>query len=869
MDQTPLNPKRSIIGRFKDWLKSNRAASQKRRSEYLYLSGDKRWQRLKINLHPESLFSFFTSRDGVWFVFKICVTLCLCLLLVITLAYFYYRREVPATIAELQSCVEGQTIEFYDRSERTLIYTLQEGAECERVQLDDISPHLIEALITIEDKDFFEHSGFKITSIARSFLNNLTGQPLQGGSTITQQYIKNAVLKDSDRSYERKIKEIILLPEIEGVYSKEDILTAYLNTIHFGGSYNGVEAASLGYFNKSASKLTLDEAALFVASIQAPNYIWNNPETHLARRNIVLNEMLKDEKITQAQYEKALKIDTLAKIIPQEDKKLKDLKTVIAPYFITEARKQLANLLCEDIDNCAELQAGGFKVITTINLKTQLQIEEIISQNIDQIEVANYNNAALIALDNKSKEVLGMVGGRDFNYPDFGQFNYISSPHTPGSLWHPLIYATLLENNSSWGAGRTFYDYSTFDFKQSDPFLGPVSFRKSLADSIPTPTVKAAYLAKPERINKVSTELNLGDQDCQKNCAIYQAQALDFEIKLDDLANAYSAFASGGQYQDISYIQKISSGYGKTIYEREVDTYEVFDPQNAYIINHILSKDAPKVDNLKNYSDLAVKTNFSNNFKNNTFIAYTPEITLGGYIGNPGLDNDDHVRDPQIIRSLQATLIEAFLEDSKDSNSSWTKPVELQSLQTDLRTGKIGGNGRADYYLDEFKFNSIPPQTPYQIDSITNKLATSCTPSLALKTLKTNALVAELPSDDPAYQSWMQPIWQNLGFILDNSIPSQEDDLHQCNDDLAKIDVEKNGDCQKTCRLTIKVRAGTHDLKSINISANTDEVAPFTKALTGRLDETIYEYVYNPDVGDLEIEVIDQALYSEKIVFEL
>ena len=870
MQQKPPS-KPPIFRKLRAWSRRQKVASQKRRAEYLHLSGDNRCRRLVINLHPESLFSFFTSRTGLWLVFKLFMTVFLLSLLAVTFAYFYYRREVPATVLELQSCVEGQVTKFYDRTGQELLWTVREGSECERIELADVSPYFIDALISIEDKDFFEHPGYKLTSIARSFINNISGGPTQGGSTITQQYIKNSILQDSDRSYERKIKEIVLVPEIESIYSKEEILTAYLNTISFGSFYSGIEAASKGYFDKPASELTLDESALLVASIGAPNFIWQNPERHQKRYEIVLNEMFKDGKISQKELDKALKIDALAKVQPAETINLQD--DAVAPYFVARARQQLSELLCQDEDECANLQRGGYEIITTLDLKTQQTVEKTIAETIERLETDGYDNAGLMVLDNLAKEVLALNGGRDFYHPEFGQKNHLTQERYPEEIWQPLIYASILENNPYWGAGRTFYDYKTFNLKQNPDFLGPVSLRRALGESILTPTIKAAYLADTTEIDQLASELRLADlSDCGDNCAVYQALGDSFTTQLDSLTNLYATFANEGRYQDLAYVKKVSNSYGHTIYERKTNSYEVFDSQTAFMINHILSDNDFKPAKLRNHPGLAFKTNLSEDFRDNPFIAYTPQITLGGWIGKELLKTDQSAKNDDLTTSAQSDLINNFLKNhGVNSRASWNKPKELQLIRTNLTSGKIVlSGGSLDYYPEKFRPAIIPATTTFQTDIVTGKLATECTPPLALKTITTSAIWPELPDDDPAYQSWMYPVWENLAPRLDSSIPSEIDDLHKCNDSPPKIDVEVSGDCQKTCRLTVKATAGTHDLKMINVKTGDNKARDVSNPVTGRSTEMTYNYEHKQtNLRILRLEIVDQALYTDLSVINL
>ena len=863
MEQPP-NKQRRFFRRLRAWSRRQKANSEKRRSEYLYLSGAKRWRRWLINLHPESLFSFFTSREGVWLVFKIAFGgLCL-LTLLITFAYFHYRSEVPATVLELQSCLEARVIEFYDRQDQTLLWSLQEGDECRAVELDEISPHLVDALISIEDKDFFSHPGYKATSIARSAINNLLGRPLQGGSTITQQYIKNAILRDSGRSWERKIKEMVLVPEIESRYSKEDILIAYLNTIYLGSNYSGIEAASRGYFGKPAAELTLDESAYLVASINAPSAIWENPERHRQRRDLVLSEMLRDGKIKQTDYQQALKIETAAKLLPQDDLASKsDIEH--AAYFVTEARRQLEQALCPSPDDCDSLQAANYRVVTSLNLAAQTVVERSLEETLDET-ADGFDNAALIVINNRTKEVLALAGGRDFQQPDFGQINNAVKPLAPGALWQPFIYASLMEDSSQWGPGRVLYDYPTFGLEGETEGAGPLSMRQALAESRLTPAAKAAYLSGYDRIGHLAESLGLtADSGCRKDCHLQQAQATGFKVRFDDLVNAYAALGSNGRYQQLGYIRKISDDQGRTIYQRPMASSQILSADTAFMINDILSDDKRRSKSLAGLEGLAFKAAIGSKRQSNPFVAYLPRLTLGGWIGQQ--IHDREAPPAEEVVAGQSLLVRKFFQNwSNDSllDDRWSPPADLRRLQTNPRSGLIG-SGSSDYYPAGFKSEHLPLPAIVAIDKASNSLATNCTPPTALKELMTSALVPELDADRTAYRRWMLPVWQNLGWRLDGRIPSEADTLHACGDKPPQISLQSQGNCRQQCRLTIKLLAGSHELWRVIVNDG-DEALSYD--ISGRSAEIVHLQQGRPAAGRLTIEVWDQALYRRIHFFD-
>ena len=863
MEEPPVKQRR-FLRRLREWSRRQKESSQKRRSEYLYLSGDNRWRRLLINLHPESLFSFFSSREGGWLVFKVAFGGGCLLVLLVTFAYFHYRSEVPATVLELQSCLEARVIEFYDRDDRTLLWSLKEGSECRAVELDDISPHLVDALISTEDKDFFDHPGYKVTSIARSAINNLLGRPLQGGSTITQQYIKNAILRDSGRNWERKVKEMILVPEIESRYSKQAILTAYLNTIYLGSNYSGIEAASQGYFGKPAAELNLDESAFLVASINAPGAIWQDPERHRARRNLVLSEMLEDGKIKKSDHQRALEVDTAAKLLPQDDLAVRsDIKH--AAYFATEARRQLENVLCPSPDNCQGLQAANYRVVTSLNLAAQKVAERSLTEALAETS-DGFDNAALIVINNRTKEVLAAVGGRDFQQPEFGQINNATKLLEPGALWQPLIYASLMEDSSQWGPGRILYDYPTFGLKAEGEGGGPLSLRRALAESRLTPAAKAAYLGGHERINRLAESLGLeADGACQQDCHLYQAQATGFKVRFDELVNAYATLASNGRHQRLSYIRKVSDSQNRTAYQRQMATSQILDPATAFMINDILSDRQLRPAGLAKFDNLAFKAASDDKGWSNPFVAYLPRLTVGGWLGQQ--IHDREAPSAEEIAADQSLLARKFFQNWNNASlfdDRWSPPDGLRRLRTDSRSGRLG-SGRSDYYLASFKSEQLPLPTPVAIDKVSGKLATGCTPPTALNELSVSALVPELESGDSAYRHWMLPIWQNLGWRLDSRIPREVDTLHACDDQPPQISFSSQGDCRQQCRLTIKLTAGSHELRRVAVKDG-DKTASYD--ISGSSAEIIH-LQQGPSVdGRLTVEVWDQALYRRIQFFD-
>lgn len=275
-----------------DRIKAHKDDRARKRAEYLSTLPKNPVKRFFYRLHPKRLYKYWFSREGGIMALKI-LGIGFAVIMVFTLAIFaYFRKDLPKNITDLKTCSQGASTTYYDRTGQTLLWASSGDVECYPVKLDQISPYLQNAVVASEDKDFYKHGGFSAQGLVRATFNNIKGGSTQGGSTITQQFVKNSLLSQ-EQKISRKIKELILSIELERSYSKDEILNAYLNEISFGSTYNGAEAAARGYFNKSSKDLTLDEAALLTAIIPAPTYYspyGRNTEELVARQHYKLDQ---------------------------------------------------------------------------------------------------------------------------------------------------------------------------------------------------------------------------------------------------------------------------------------------------------------------------------------------------------------------------------------------------------------------------------------------------------------------------------------------------------------------------------------------------------------------------------------------------
>lgn len=584
-------------------------------------------------------------------------------------ATLYYRviKDLPHP-TQLQHLNSPQTSEIYDRN-GILLYQIYQNQNREQINLSDLPDFVINAHLSIEDKNFFQHQGISVPDIGRAALNyvqyvycryqQLTCNPtLQGGSTITQQLLKNTLLTPQ-RNWERKLREAILAIWTERYFNKQQILEMYLNQISYGGTAYGIEAASKQYFNKPARDLNIAEAALLAGLPAAPSAyspFGAHPERGQARQHQVLNRMLTDGHITQEQYQTA--IDT-----PLTYRQ--PVTNIKAPHFVMYVKDQLEQQLGSET-----LSQGGVHIFTTIDLNLQTQIETILNEEVTQLQKLGVTNGAALVTRPSTGEILAMVGSVNyFDTQKQGNFNATTALRQPGSAIKPLMYATALSqhlptayessNRNRRGAkfitaaslindapitykipGAKDYTPKNYDGK----YHGRVSLRTALASSYNIPAVKT--LDNIGLTNFISTAQDLGittwNEPERYGLSITLGGA---EVKMTDLAVAYGTLANLGIRQPLQPIFKMSSS-DKSLQSVLPSPFsqfqnQILDPRVAYIINHILSDNEARSPAFGLHSKLtipnhqvAVKTGTTNLLRDNWTIGYTPEYLVIVWVGN-------------------------------------------------------------------------------------------------------------------------------------------------------------------------------------------------------------------------------------------
>ena len=542
----------------------------------------------------------------------------------------------------------AESTKIYDRTGNIVLYDVHGAMRRTAVPLDEISPYLRNATIAIEDATFYQHKGFRPLSFLRAVMVNIsTGRFSQGGSTITQQVVKNALLTQK-KTVMRKLEEIILALRLEQVYTKDQILNTYLNETSYGGTIYGVQEASQYFFGVDAKDIDLAQAAYLAALPQAPTRYsphGNHRDELDARKNLVLRQMLENTFITGEEYESAR----------NEEVRFRDTAEagIKAPHFVFFVREHL-----EEKYGADAVAQGGLHVITTLDYDLQKKAEEVISKGA-LVNEKNFNasNAGLVAIDPKSGQILAMVGSRGyFDEGIEGKVNITLAHRQPGSSFKPFVYATALEEGytpetvvfdlqtqfSSRCAPNDFSDtppcYSpgNFDLK----FKGPLTFREALAQSINVAAVKVLYLAGIKNSIELARDMGITTLEDSDRYGLTLVLG-GGEVTLLEMTGAYGVFANDGVKNPPMGVLEVKDRSGEVLEAFEEQSTRVMDPQIARQISDILSDNIARTpefgaDSPLNFSeaDVADKTGTTNDYRDAWIIGYTPSVAVGAWAGN-------------------------------------------------------------------------------------------------------------------------------------------------------------------------------------------------------------------------------------------
>jgi len=556
------------------------------------------------------------------------------------LVYFYsIIKELPP-LNEILTIHPKQSTKIYDRTGKILLYEINKGEKRTIAHSEEIPDYLKKATVAIEDEKFYFHKGIDYRAIIRALYKNIIyGDIVQGGSTITQQLVKNTFV-GSKKNIRRKIKEIILSIELEKHYSKDEILTAYLNQVCYGTNIYGVKKASQVYFNKPVSHLTLQESALLAAIPKAPTYYspWGEHLDELIiRKNFILKKMYKCKFIDEEELQRAL--SAKIEIEPQQE-------TIKAPHFVMEVKNYLQKKYGKQL-----IEIGGLTVVTTLDFSLQEIAQEAVKEGALRNEkLYQGKNAALIVENPNDGQILTMVGSRDYFDKNIeGKFNVVTQGlRQPGSTIKPFVYLSAFKKGycpesivfdveTDFETPQGIYRPENFDHI----FRGPVSLKQALACSINIPSVKIGYLVGLKTI--LQTLKKFGFTTIKDASNYGPSLALgSCEVKLIDLVKAYSVLATDGVKRKQHLILEVKDSQGK-ILEKYQDKKEIVeDKQYIRLINNILSDHNLRRPlfgrslGLTIFKDvqLGLKTGTSNDYRDAWAIGYTPNLVVGVWAGN-------------------------------------------------------------------------------------------------------------------------------------------------------------------------------------------------------------------------------------------
>jgi len=653
-------------------------------------------------------------------------------------------------LANFEERKVSQSTKIFDRTGEILLYDVHGDIKRSVVPLDDISILARQATIAVEDKNFYSHNGIQPLAIVRAVLKNiLSGNLLdgQGGSTITQQVIKNALLT-SDKKVSRKLKEWVLAPRLENILTKDEILQIYLNEVPYGGNVYGIQEASLRFFGKEAKDVNLAESAYLAALPQAPSFYspyGNNTDRLEYRKNFVLDQMVIAGFITQNEADEAKNEEVSFQ--KQEEFGIK------APHFVMYVREIIEKEYGRDI-----IEEGGLKVTTSLDWELQEKAEEIaLKYALENAEKFDAENTAILSMDPRNGEILVMVGSRNYFDKEIdGNFNITTSERQPGSVFKPIVYANAfskgyrpdtvvfdLETEFSTSCGYnsgSCYKPGNYD----NIFRGPISLRDALAQSVNIPAVKTLYLAGIRDSLELAKKMGL---ETLTNIDQYGLTLVlgGGEVRPIDIATAYSVFANEGIKSQKTPILKIEDSKGNILFDIEEEIFRserVLDVNVSRDINDVLTDNQARTPAFGPDSylyfpdqDVAAKTGTTNDYKDAWITGYTPNLTTVAWAGN----NDNRSMDKKVAGFIVAPMWNEFLQfalskrdkeffndpEEKDLNvkpiiAGYWKGERTEVVENNNGDKRVVVTGRTDgihsilHYVDRSNPLGEPLSNPYQ-----------------------------------------------------------------------------------------------------------------------------------------------------------
>lgn len=715
--------------------------------------------------------------------------------LIIAGVFLYFLKDLPNP-DKLNTRLIAESTKIYDRSGTYLLYEVHGEEKRTQIPFSEMPETVRAATIALEDQEFYTHHGIKLSSIMRAvFKDVIKGGKAQGGSTITQQLIKHSMLT-SEKTFTRKIKEVILAIELEQKFEKDEILAMYLNEIPYGSNAYGIEAAAQTFFGKHAKELDLSEAALLASLPQAPSRYspyGSYPEALKTRQEYALKQMKNLSYITEEQMNEAINTDILSRIQPHRE-------NISAPHFVMYIKEYLEKKYGDEA-----VEQGGLQVITTLDWNKQQVAETAVREGAEKNKKYKAENAALVAMDPKTGQILAMVGSKNYFDTNIdGQVNVAIRDRQPGSSFKPYVYLTAFTKGYTpdtmlWDAD---IDFSTDSGKTYNPKnydgknRGPILMKEALAMSLNVPAVETLYLAGIN--NSVETAKKLGITTLNNPERLGLSLVLGGgEVKLLDHVNAFSTLANRGVRQDKTAILKITDSKGNILEEyKQKEGEKVIEEKYIAMLDHVMSTNDYRAPVFGSNSPLkfdsrpvAAKTGTTNEWRDGWTMGYTPNLAAGVWAGNN--DNSPMAQNADGVY-VAAPIWRAFMDQALKNYSVEDFPkYEKEETGIDILDGRL---------QEKIKVCELPG------DDDEYCLATSVCPEKRIKEKKFTFAHSILyyvdredprsgkPSDpekDPQFKNWEKAIEKWLKDNKDYS--DDEPPTKECKSDYFNEDEESVG----------------------------------------------------------------------------
>lgn len=851
--------------------KTKKDAEVRRKAEYLASLPKNPFLRFLYRLHPKRFFGYWFSKRGAIMALKIFGGLTAVGLLLIFSLFVYFQKDLnQIRPGELAKRVQTTVTKYYDRNDNLLWEDKGTGDYKLVVESSEISEYMKQATVAIEDRDFYKHHGVDLVAILRATINNFRGGATQGGSTLTQQLIKQVYFADeaSDRSFggiPRKIKEMILAVEVERMYDKDQIITLYLNESPYGGRRNGVESGAQTYFNKSAKDLTLAESALLAGIPNNPSlydpYNTQFNEHLISRQHKVLDDMVTSGFISQKEADEAKKVPILDEIKPEQDQ-YQDIK---APHFVLEVKKQL-----EAEFGVKVIRAGGLTIKTTLDIRAQDIAESAVAAGAETLYISGSDNIALTSVDVETGQVIAQVGSVDYTKPGYGQTNAATSMLDPGSSIKPIVdYAALLEQREGtvFTPGTILRDENIDALycggntsggcqlrNATNRFYGNMTIRQNLGNSFNIAAVKSLAIVGVEE--GLKTAHALGDLSyCADNQVAGLSAAIGggCSVRQDEHTNAFASLARGGIYKPLSYVLEVKNSANETIKEWKDSPTRAVDEQVAFILSDILADASARgitfgaqgysfgfnIPGVWTASKTGTTDDSRGNAKDSWMMSYSPSVATGVWNGNhdgSALGSSSNTTVRRVTHNYMESIHkEVYAADGKwDSNTKPQRPAGIQNCSIS------GKNDICQSWWN--RSNSGSQASEMEFDTMSKKLATECTPSSTRIKLNVTKVTDPLTKKETI-------------IAPDDYDAENHDDIHSCDDAKPKI----NSISSTSNSITVSVTKGKFDIQDLRIKVDGQVIQSGPVPSNGQVNRT---YEFSKSGQTIVVEVKDSGGYE-------